>query len=104
MTEHRRDTAAQHHASLREEARDLLRVASMLAAAPIPSSLIASTFAHADNLDTSAARRRAVRAIAGVDRLSLADIADAAGETRQVHALVARTMRFHDNTTNRKIS
>jgi hypothetical protein len=86
---------------LAEEGRDLLRVASMLAAAPIPSSLIALTFAHADNLDAAAARRRAVRAIAGVDFLSLADVADPAGETRQVHALVARTMRFHDNRTTR---
>ena len=36
---------------LDEEGRDLLRVASMLAAAPIPSSLIASTFAYADRLE-----------------------------------------------------
>jgi hypothetical protein len=86
---------------LEEEGRDLLRVASVLAAAPVASPLIASTFAHADNLETSAARRRAARAIASTDRLSLADSADAAGETRQFHALVARTMRFHDNNTSR---
>ena len=86
---------------LGEEGRDLLRVASMLAADPIPSSLIASTFAHADNLEAAAARRRAVRAIVGVDRLSLADAADAGGATRRVHALVARTMRFYEDNPAR---
>ena len=86
---------------LREEGRDLLRVASMLATAPIASSLIASTFAHADKLEPSAARRRAARAIASVDRLSLADIADPAGESRLLHPLIARTMRFHDSRASR---
>jgi tetratricopeptide (TPR) repeat protein len=89
---------------LGEEGRDLLRLASVLASAPIPTSLIASTFAKADNVDSAEARRVAVRAISAVDRLSLAEIAGPDGQTRQVHPLVVRTVRFRDTAVARRLT
>lgn len=79
------------------DARDLLRLAAALAVAPIPNQLVVNTLAVADALQPPEALSRAKRAIAGVDRYSLAEAADPAGETRLVHGLVSRTIRFRDD-------
>ena len=44
---------------LPEEGRDFLRLAALLAVAPIPPALVASTFRHVDNLADRDAKRRA---------------------------------------------
>jgi tetratricopeptide (TPR) repeat protein len=86
---------------------DVLRLAAVVAAAPLPLTLIAAVLQHADGLDEQAARRQAARGVAQAEALSLATPTglgadpDAASEPTAeegwvVHALVARTMRFTD--------
>jgi hypothetical protein len=86
---------------------DLLRVAAMVAAAPLPLKLLANVLRRADGLDEQAARQQAVRAVAQAETLSLASPIrlgaepDATGGPTMeggwvVHALVARTMRLTD--------
>ena len=86
---------------------DVLRLTAVVAAAPLPLTLIAAVLQHADGLDEQAARRQAARGVAQAEALSLATPTslgadpDAAGEPTAeegwvVHALVARTMRFTD--------
>lgn len=71
--------------SLPEEGQDFLRLASLLAVAPIPPTLVASAFKRVDELDDSAARRRAVHALAAVEKASLAERSE--GDARLVHPL-----------------
>jgi tetratricopeptide (TPR) repeat protein len=85
--------------SLSEEGQDFLRLASLLAVAPIPPKLVALTFAGADGLEESQATRRAVLALSAVEKASLAERAE--GETRLVHTLVSRAVRFHDTAPER---
>ena len=59
------------------------------------------TFERVDGIERSASIARAARATADTDRYSLSDVVDAGGETRQVHPLVTRTMRFHDSDVDR---
>jgi predicted RNA binding protein with dsRBD fold (UPF0201 family) len=82
-------------ASLGEEATDLLRLASLLANTPIPTTLIDSVFAETDALDQHQARHRGIRARREVVRTSLSD-QPAASEALGVHPLVVRTVRFAD--------
>jgi tetratricopeptide (TPR) repeat protein len=84
---------------LGEESRDFLRLAAVLAPAPIPARLVEAAFAHADGGDRAGARRRVIRGLREADRLSLAD-APKEGLWR-VHALVGRTMRFTDASPER---
>jgi tetratricopeptide (TPR) repeat protein len=86
---------------------DVLRLAAVVAAAPLPLTLIAAVLQHADDLDEQAARRQTSRGVAQAETLSLASPTrlgtdpDADGDSTVeggwvVHALVARTMRFTD--------
>lgn len=69
---------------LTEDARRVLRLASILAPAPIPRALVAAAFSDPD---------AALIAAAQAGRESLVQTAPA---EILVHALVGRTMRFHD--------
>jgi hypothetical protein len=86
---------------------DVIRLAAVLAAAPLPLALIAAVLQHADGLDERGARRQATGGIAQIETFSLASPTslggdpDATGEPTVeggwvVHGLVARTMRFTD--------
>jgi hypothetical protein len=88
-------------------ASDVLRLAAVVAAAPLALTLITAVLQHADGLDEQAARRQATRAIAQAQAFSLAsptglgaDPDDAGEPTLEggwvIHALVVRTMRFSD--------
>ena len=84
-----------------DRGQDLLRVAATLAVAPIPTQLFVLTFARVDGLDPPEALARAAQAVSSTDRYCLTEVPDAAGETRLVHPLVTRTIRFHDENTDR---
>lgn len=87
---------------LGEEGRDVLRLASVLAAAPVPASLVVSVFTYADGLTEVAATRRAVKGRTSLDRLSLAEpVAEPEG-ARTVHPLVLRTVRFAEGESERR--
>jgi TIR domain/Tetratricopeptide repeat/NB-ARC domain len=81
-------------AQLDKAGLDFLRVAAQLAAEPIASGLLTDTFALADSLDESTARRRAVTGMHGALTRSLADTAGP--DERHVHALIARTIRLRE--------
>ncbi|WP_293993796.1 tetratricopeptide repeat protein [Sphaerotilus sp.] len=102
---HERSIAATLLASLRElnePARDLLRLASVLAAAPIPRDLQWRTIGLADGLGDDDAQDVADPAAAQLVDTSLADEAGAAGDGAfTVHTLVVRTVRFHDGRPER---
>jgi hypothetical protein len=85
--------------ALKPEGLDFLRLASLLAAAPIPPSLVAATFAAADELDGSQARRRAALGFTQAENACLAGRAQ--NNAINVHALISRTVRFHDLDRNR---
>jgi hypothetical protein len=87
--------------ALDEPARDLLRIASLLSAAPIPKRLFLRTIAVADALSDEHAQRVVVAAVHAVDAVSLCDLVSA-GEEVSVHALVSRTVRFRDAGTPRR--
>jgi Tetratricopeptide repeat/NB-ARC domain len=87
--------------SLPEDGRDFLRLASLLAVAPIPVRLVAATFARADKLDEGAARRRAALALKQADAASLAE--HAGDDARAVHTLISRAVRFHDPDARRSV-
>jgi hypothetical protein len=78
------------------EGQDFLRLASVLAVAPIPVSLAAAVFARADNLSPEEAQVRAGLALQQVASASLAESAGQNNEARAVHTLVSRTMRFRE--------
>jgi tetratricopeptide (TPR) repeat protein len=86
---------------LEDEGRDFLRLASVLAVAPIPASLVLSVFCEVDRLDETKGRRRAVLAMDQAEKLSLAKRAEEEQELRSVHTLVSRTMRFRDAVSER---
>ena len=73
---------------------DFLRIASLLAAEPIPARLAIESLRQADSLDGDTARANAVAGMNEAHALSLAEIAGAGGEDRVVHALVSRTIRL----------
>ena len=84
---------------LPNEGQDFLRLASALAVAPIPPTLVAAAFLRADGLSEDEARRRASLAHAQVEKASLAERGE--GNARLVHTLVSRAMRFHDTQPER---
>ena len=99
---HERSIAATLLASLREldePARDLLRLASVLAAVAIPRELQWRAVMAADALDEDAAQDVTDPAAAQLIDTSLAD--DAGDGAFTVHTLVVRTVRFHDGQPER---
>ena len=80
---------------LGEDATDLLRLASLVANAPMPSALVDDVIALADGLDQRDARRAGMRARRDAERASLLD-RSFSGEAHTVHPLVARAMRYAD--------
>jgi tetratricopeptide (TPR) repeat protein len=83
------------------EGLDFLRLASVLAVAPIPASLISSVFSEVDGLNESEGRGRAVKALDDVENLSLAERVEDEQGARSVHTLISRTVRFHDSQPER---
>jgi tetratricopeptide (TPR) repeat protein len=81
---------------LGSEGRDFLRLASVLAVAPIPASLVISVLERADTVSHDEAVQRQRRAFREVTAASLAEIVGGAGDSRSVHTLVSRTVRFRD--------
>ena len=83
------------------EGLDFLRLASMLAAAPIPALLVSAVFSEVDNIDESSGKRRARNAISQADNLSLTEKAENEPGARSVHVLISRTVRFKDSQPER---
>lgn len=83
------------------EGWDFLRLASVLAVAPIPASLISSVFSEVDGLNEHEGRNRAVKALNDVENLSLAERVEDEPGARSVHTLISRTVRFHNTHSNR---
>ncbi|KAF5427967.1 MAG: Tetratricopeptide (TPR) repeat [Candidatus Methanomarinus sp.] len=83
------------------EGLDFLRLASVLAVAPIPASLISSVFSEVDGPDESEGRGRAVKALDDVENLSLAERVEDEQGARYVHTLISRTVRFYDSQPER---
>jgi tetratricopeptide (TPR) repeat protein len=81
---------------LEPEGLDFLRLASRLAVAPIPATLISSVFCEVDSLNERSGRRRADLAVNKAERLSLAERACGDEGAWSVHTLISRTMRFRD--------
>jgi hypothetical protein len=82
--------------ALGPEGQDFLRLASVLAVAPIPASLVTAVFQKADNISQDDAEERASLAFKQVTLASLAEIAGEKREARMVHTLVSRTARFQE--------
>lgn len=78
------------------EGLDLLRLASRLAVAPIPASLVLSIFREVDGLDEISGKRRATLAIHKAEELSLAERLEGDDAAFVVHTLISRTIRFRD--------
>ena len=96
---HQRHIAATFLASigqLDEHARKLLRLAAVLAAAPIPRRLLVRCVGAAASLEDDDAQDDTDLAIDRLLSASLAD--DAGGGAINVHTLVSRTMRFADGS------
>jgi uncharacterized protein (DUF2267 family) len=81
------------------EGQDFLRLASVLAVAPIPASLVTAVFEKADGLSSEKAEQRQRKAFHDVTKASLAEIAGENQEARSVHTLVSRAVRFHEKAT-----
>jgi len=84
---------------LDDPAVDFLRLASLLAVDSIAADLVIEVFAVTDGLEKSAARRRAVAGMQETHSASLATMS--ADGSRQVHALVSRTIERLDRTPAR---
>jgi hypothetical protein len=80
------------------EGQDFLRLAAVLAPAPIPAELVRAVFTQADRLAKQPATRRATRAVHQAATLSLASTTAAHEQAGMwlVHALVARATRYRD--------
>ena len=72
---------------------DFLLLASVLAVAPIPTSLVSYVFCEVDGLDETSGKRRADHAIHKAEELSLAQRAQEWGAI-SIHTLISRTVRF----------
>jgi len=72
------------------EGLDFLRLASVLAVAPIPIALLSDAVAIADSEDI--AKRHSIKAVSQAEALSLCE--RFGHDVRTVHTLVSRTMRF----------
>jgi tetratricopeptide (TPR) repeat protein len=89
--------------SLGEEGQDFLRLASVLAAAPIPASVVTGVFKQVDDVDGDQAQRRQRRAFHDATSASLAEIAGEKQDARSVHTLVSRAVRFHEKRAAARI-
>lgn len=78
------------------EGQDFLRLASVLAVAPIPALLVTTVFQEADKISREEAEERASLAFRQVTSASLAEIAGEKRDARTVHTLVSRTVRFQE--------
>lgn len=97
---HERSIAATLLRSIRrlsEPGVDFLRIAALLADAPIPPLLVVAALASADGLSVEEAKRHAVAAMHDAENNSLAEMS-VEGGARRVHSLVSRTMRFTDES------
>jgi tetratricopeptide (TPR) repeat protein len=75
---------------------DFLSLASVLAVAPIPASMVTAVFQEASNLSPSDAEERTTLAFQQITSASLAEPADQRQDARAVHTLVSRTIRFQE--------
>ena len=80
------------------EGLDFLRLASVVAVAPIPASIVVAVFQEADELSHEDADERASLAFKQATSASLAEIAGEKQEARSVHTLVSRAVRFHEKS------
>jgi hypothetical protein len=83
------------------EGLDFLRLASRLAVAPIPASLVLSVFRETDGLDEISGKRLATRAMHRAEELSLAERVEGDDAAFVVHTLISRTIRFRDHAPER---
>jgi Tetratricopeptide repeat/TIR domain len=81
------------------EGQDFLRLASVLAVAPIPASLVAAVFKKADGLERGMAEQRQRKAFHDVTTASLAETAGENQNARSVHTLVSRAVRFQEKAS-----
>jgi tetratricopeptide (TPR) repeat protein len=79
-----------------EAGLDFLRLASVLAVAPIPAPLVTAVFEQVDKLSHEDAEWRTSLAFKQVTLASLADVAVENKGARTVHTLVSRAVRFHE--------
>lgn len=93
-------TLARSIMQLDEPGLDVLRLASVLAADPIPAGLVVSVFAGVDDLAAETAHARAVAGMRAAIARSLAEPTDG-GSARRVHTLVSRTMRLLEPRSQR---
>jgi hypothetical protein len=92
-TGHERSISATLLKSIRQlgpEGLDFLRLASVMAVAPIPVGFVAEVFELLDGAEAS--RARALKALSQTEALSLCE--RSGDEARAVHTLVSRTIRF----------
>ncbi len=85
--------------NLGAEGQDFLRLASVLAVAPIPASLVTAVFENADGLDRTKAEQRQRKAFHDVTTASLAEKAGENRDARAVHTLVSRAVRFREKAS-----
>ena len=85
--------------SLRPEVRDFLRIASLVAVAPIPPALVVASFAAVDCLNEAEARHRTALGLSQTENACLAERAE--NNAIKVHTLISRTIRFHERDTRR---
>ena len=69
------------------EGQDFVRLASVLAVAPIPASLVTAVFQDADKLSREDAEERASLGFKQVTSASLAEIAGEKQDARAVHTV-----------------
>jgi hypothetical protein len=81
------------------EGQDFMRLASVLAAAPIPALLVTAVFQEAGDISQEDAEERASLAFKQVTAASLAEIAGEKRDARTVHTLVSRTVRFQEKSS-----
>jgi hypothetical protein len=86
------------------EGLDFLRVASLLAVAPIPTTIVTTVFELADRLGHEDAEARASLALKQVTAASLAEIDGENAGARTVHTLVSRTVRFQQKRSTKRIN
>ncbi len=84
--------------NLGTEGQDFLRLASVLAVAPIPASLVTVVFENADGLEHRKAEQRQRKAFHDVTTASLAEKAGEDQNARSVHTLVSRAVRFQEKS------
>jgi hypothetical protein len=86
--------------SLSTEGVDFLRIASLLATAPIPPSLVASVFPIVDGLDETDADHRAALGFLHTEEASLSEQLPSGART--VHAVISRAIRFSERDMDRR--